>query len=323
MSLPLPKMYEPSRVSEIHLERAALAVEAGEAFARAHGVRPARADKVRVALFGIDVQIGFCTPGASLFVPGAVEDNQRAIEFLYRHLDRISALFFSMDTHTIFQIFHPMWWVDDEGRHPAPFTAITHDDVRLSRWRAVAHADESLEYTRKLEATGKYVLTIWPYHALLGGTSNALVPSVMEAAIFHGAARENPPVFETKGTHPLSENYSVLAPEVTELHGQSVGRFNEALFARLVEFDRVYVFGQAKSHCVLATLRDLAVHLRAIDPSLLGKIWILRDAMSPVPAPPLDPLPPGLDFPRLADEGLSELAAAGMHVVTTQDGLEV
>jgi len=33
----------------------------------------------RIAAFGIDAQIGFCIPGASLFVPGAVEDTQRTV----------------------------------------------------------------------------------------------------------------------------------------------------------------------------------------------------------------------------------------------------
>ena len=42
--------------------------------------------------------------------------------------------------------------------------------------------------------------------------------------------------------------------------------------------------------------------------------------MSPVPPPPLDPLPPRLDFPRIADEAIEELAqGAGMNIVKTTD----
>jgi hypothetical protein len=41
--------------------------------------------------------------------------------------------------------------------------------------------------------------------------------------------------------------------------------------------------------------------------------------MSPVPPPPLDPLPPALDFPRVADEALRTFAAAGMRIVRTTD----
>jgi len=44
--------------------------------------------------------------------------------------------------------------------------------------------------------------------------------------------------------------------------------------------------------------------------------------MSPMPAPPLEPLPPALDFPRVADAALQDLHAAGMRVVRTTDALE-
>ena len=100
-----------------------------------------------------------------------------------------------------------------------------------------------------------------------------------------------------------------------------MGAFDEALFQELMTFDRIYVFGQASSHCVLATLRDLADRIEATRPDRMGSVHVLVDAMSPVPAPPLDPLPPGLDFPRLADEGLAALAARGMRLVKTTDYL--
>ena len=85
----------------------------------------------------------------------------------------------------------------------------------------------------------------------------------------------------------MTENYSVLSPEVTELGGKSVGTFNAAFFKMLMEFDRVYVFGQAKSHCVLSTLRDMREHIAKTDRGLAKKIYILEDAMSPVPPPPI------------------------------------
>jgi nicotinamidase-related amidase len=128
-------------------------------------------------------------------------------------------------------------------------------------------------------------------------------------------------VFELKGRSPVTENYSVLAPEVRRLRGREVGVFNSALFERLMSHDRVYVFGQAKSHCVLFTLRDLLRECRERDPRLLDRIWILEDAMSPVTPPPLDPLPEALDFPRVAARAMEELAAAGMHVVRTDDAV--
>ncbi|NMO23123.1 nicotinamidase [Pyxidicoccus fallax] len=322
MPLPMPRFHEDARAGQLQLERGAEVAEEARRYAVEHRIRPAREDKVRIAAFGIDVQVAFCTPGASLFVPGAVEDTQRTLRFLYSHLDRITELVFSLDTHRAFQIFHPAWWRDAEGRPPAPMSVITAADVRAGRWRATRFPEESLAYCERLEASGRYVLTIWPYHALLGGLSHALVPAVYEASLFHALVRDTPTHFELKGEHPLTENYSVLSPEVTEVKGQKVGEFNTRLFDHLMSFDRVYVFGQAKSHCVLSTLRDLRQHIERTDPSKMGRVFILEDAMSPVPAPPLDPLPPALDFPRVADAALRDFQAAGMRVVRTTDALE-
>ena len=314
-----PSFYEREKVGEIWIERAGLIADAADEWRTRHAVTPSTDDRFRVAAFGIDCQVGFCTPGASLFVPGAVEDTQRTAEWLYANLGAITTLVFSMDTHRVFQIFHPSWWTDPSGRHPAPFTVISHDDVRDGRWTPRAQRDLALEYTKKLAASGRYVLTIWPYHTLLGGISHALVPALMEAAIFHATVRGEPTRFESKGTHELTESYSVMAPEVRELGGKGVGAFNAPLFDALMAHDRVYVFGQAKSHCVLSTLLDLRRHIEASDRSQLGKIWILEDAMSPVSPPPVHPLPPELDFPKVAARAIDELRAAGMHVCKTSD----
>ncbi len=324
MSLALPSFYDPDAVGSVYIERAAVvAAEAVEARGRL-GLRPAAEDRVRVAAFGIDCQVGFCVPGASLFVPGAVEDSARALSWIYGNLDRITSLIFSLDTHAVHQIFHPAFWVDAEGRHPAPLTTISAQDVRGGRFKPVeASVEVCLEYCQRLEDSGRYVLTIWPWHTLLGGVSHALVPAMMEASIYHGVARRQPTRFELKGAHPLTENYSVLSPEVTELGGQRVGAFNEGLFEALMSHDRVYVFGQASSHCVLSTLRDLHDRILSTDPALVDRVYVLQDAMSPVPAPPLDPLPPSLDFPALAARGLEALAEAGFHLVKTTDPLDL
>lgn len=317
MSSHLPAFYDPQHNDRLFIER----VDVVSAAAKTRSSSPAANDRERICAFGIDCQVAFCTPGASLFVPGAVDDTTRTLDFLYRNLDRLTNLVFSLDTHNAFQVFHPAWWVDASGNHPAPMTSISHDDVVAGRWIPRGDREAALDYTQQLEKDGRYVLTIWPFHGLLGGLSHALVPSLMEYALFHGLVRGTPTRFEQKGTHPLTENYSVLSPEVKRINGVDVGAFNDALFDHLMSFDRIYVFGQAKSHCVPSTLRDLQLRLQERDPSALKKIFILEDCMSPVPAPPLSPLPPGLDFPRLADAAIESFRAAGMNVVRSTDPL--
>lgn len=313
--LSLPRYYSPNDAGALRVERAGTVA----AEARALGLEPAARDRERVAVFGIDAQIAFCHPEGSLFVPGAVEDTRRALEFFYPRLDRITTLVMSLDTHAVHQVFHPSYWRDAKGAPPAPFTPITRAAVERGEWTPARDREACIEYVARLEERGKYVLTIRPYHALLGGVSHALVPAVMEMCILHALARDTPTVFVTKGREPLTENYSVLSPEVTELAGRRVGAFDDALFDTLMQHDRVFVFGQAKSHCVLSTLLDLRARIEREGRDLAKKLVILADAMSPVPPPPISPLPDALNFPVVAARALEEFAAFGMTVTTTRE----
>lgn len=323
MSLPKPSFYRPKQVRELYVERASKVAEEAESFREKHQISSASRDSVRIAAFGIDCQVGFCHPSASLFVPGAAEDTLRTINWLYTNLDKITELFFSLDTHRVYQIFHAAWWVDSEGNPPPPLTQISYEDVLSERWKPRFRHKLSREYCRLLEERGRYQLTIWPYHTLLGGLSHALVPALMEAAMFHSLVRKTQTNFEMKGQSLLTENYSVLSPEVEQINSRKVGRFNQMFFNKLMSYDRIYVFGQAKSHCVLSTLQDMLEQIKVIDKKLLKKVWILEDAMSPVPAPPLDPLPAALDFPRIADEAIERFRSEGMTVVSTKQRVKI
>jgi nicotinamidase-related amidase len=156
---------------------------------------------------------------------------------------------------------------------------------------------------------------------MLGAIDHALVPPLFEAALYHALVRDAPTRLESKGYHPLTENYSVLEPEVKALGELSVGKFNQALFELLDSHDRIYVFGEAASHCVLATLESLRRELQGRGPASVSKLYVLEDCTSPVPAVtdaggvPLD----GLDFPRIARSALEDLAAAGVNVVKSTD----
>src|SRR5712691_8783781 len=154
----LPRFYDRVAVGTLYLERASLVTDAANEARARQRIPEARDDHERIGAFGIDCQLAFCLPGASLFVPGAVEDTVRAIEWLYSHLARIPTLVLSLDPHSVHQSVHPAAWVDDRGAHPAPFTLITTDDVRHGRWRPVLRppafpdfADAALDYCEQLE----------------------------------------------------------------------------------------------------------------------------------------------------------------------------
>ncbi|HLN58655.1 MAG TPA: isochorismatase [Thermoanaerobaculia bacterium] len=332
--LPLPAHFEPARVGEVwrvpYQERARQAEE----WAVRRAIRPASEDGFRIALLAVDVQNTFCIPGFELYVGGrsgmgAIDDNRRLCEFLYRNLEAVTEIALTLDTHEAIQIFHSVFLTDPEGRHPEPLTRVSPEDIARGRWRVSSTAAGALglaaeegerylrHYTRTLAEHGKYELTIWPYHAMLGGIGHALVSAVEEAVFFHTVARGRRPDFEVKGRNPLTEHYSVFGPEVREgPGGELIDRKNEGLLRRLADFDAVVIAGQAKSHCVAWTIDDLLVEVRAIDERLVRKVYLLEDCTSPVVVPGI------IDYTEEADAAFRRFADAGMHVVRSTDPIE-
>ena len=231
-----------------------------------------------------------------------------------------------MDTHQAFQIFHSIFLVNERGEHPQPFTLITREEIANGTWRfnpEVAHSlgiSEDygqrylLHYTQTLKAGGKYDLTVWPYHAMLGGAGHALVPAVEEAIFFHSIARYSQPDFQVKGENPLTENYSVLRPEVLDdAVGTQIATKNTGFIKKLLDFDVVIVTGQAKSHCVAWTIEDLLSEILAADRKLAEKVYLLEDCSSPVVVPGV------VDYTEQADAAFRKFAEAGMHLARSTD----
>jgi nicotinamidase-related amidase len=174
-----------------------------------------------------------------------------------------------------------------------------------------------MHYTDTLKKTGKYDLTIWPYHAMLGGIGHALVSAVEEAIFFHGMARFSQPDFHVKGDNPFTEHYSVIGPEVLEgPAGEPIARKSDKFFKKLEQFDAVLIAGQAKSHCVAWTIADLLQQVLAKDRSLVEKAYLLEDCTSPVVIPGV------IDYSDQADDAFRRFADAGMHVVRSTDPID-
>jgi nicotinamidase-related amidase len=328
--LPVPSHFDPSRVGEVWRVPYEDRAREAPAWARMHGVGAAAEDAFRLCLLAVDVQNTFCIPDFELFVAGrsgtgAVDDNRRLCDFVYRNLGTITQIFPSLDTHHAMQVFHAIWLVDEHGDHPAPYTLVSAHDVESGRWRmntAVAQAlgidpgyaqRHLAHYTRRLAEGGKYDLTVWPYHAMLGGIGHALVSALEEAVFFHGIARHSPPDFQVKGDNPLTEHYSMLGPEVTEgPDGDRLGERNAQLVDKLLTFDAVVVAGQAKSHCMAWTLADLLEDERAGE-QLAERTYLLEDCTSPVVVSGV------VDYTDEADAAFERYAAAGMHVVRSTE----
>lgn len=332
--LPLPPFFDPDRVGEVwripYNERA----DQAEEWAKAHGVTPASSDVARICLVGVDVQNTFCIPEFELFVrgrsgTGAVDDTRRLCEFIYRNLSSITQIVPTMDTHQAIQIFHPIYLVNDEGEHPAAYSIVTAADIEAGLWRFNPTVAASLDlepeegeryllhYARTLEKGGKYGLTVWPYHSMLGGIGHALVSAFEEAVFFHDVARATQADFQVKGNNPLTEHYSAIGPEVTEgPDGVTIAVRNTTLVEKLTTYDAVVIAGQAKSHCVAWTIDDLLADLRERNGSLARRVYLLEDCTSPVVVPGV------IDYTDEADAAFQRFADAGMHVVSSSEPME-
>ncbi len=333
-NLPLPPHYEPSAVERIfrvpYEQRAAEA----ERWASQHGLRPAGEDKFRVALIAVDVQNTFCLPEFELYVGGrsgrgAVDDNRRLVEFVYRNLGVITQIYPTMDTHQAAQIFHALFLVNEQGEHPAPMTVVTAKDIENGVWRFNVDLAPSLgldtkyaqahlrHYTRTLAETGRYDLTVWPYHAMLGSIGHALVPAFEEAMFFHGVARRSQPSFQVKGNETLTEHYSAFGPEVlTGPDGAPIGEPNTQLIHDLARYDAVIVAGEAKSHCVAWSIQHLLDGFVGINPKLVHNVYLLEDCTSPVVVPGV------VDYSDAADAAFARFAQAGAHLVKASEPIE-
>ncbi|MBD2194577.1 MULTISPECIES: isochorismatase [Calothrix] len=334
--LPIPPQFHPDTVGSVwRVPYQEIAAQA-EAWAKQYNIQPSSSDKTRICLLLIDVQNTFCIPEFELFVGGksgngAVEDNQRLCEFIYRHLGVITTITPTLDTHTAMQIFHPIFWINQAGEHPIPAaTNITLSDIEKGIWQvnpvvanSITQGDYQLlekhayHYVKQLSQDGKYPLTVWPYHSMLGGIGHALVSAVEAAIFFHCIARQSQTQFEIKGDNPLTENYSVLRPEVLIDFAQNpLAQKNTRLIQQLLNFDAVIIGGQAKSHCVAWTIDDLLTEIQQIDANLAKKVYLLEDCTSPVVVPGV------VDYTEQADAAFSRFAAAGMHVVKSTDVMQ-
>jgi nicotinamidase-related amidase len=314
--------------------------DAAPEWRRDHDVRPSAADEVKVHLLLIDVQKDFCFPEGTLYVggrtgTGAIDDSRRIAEFIYRNLDRITDVTTTMDTHFAYQIFSPAFWVDDSGENPAPHTVVTLEDVMKGRMRPNPMVAKWLcrgnyswltkqvqHYCRELEKAGKYQLYLWPPHCVLGSAGHSLVGVIHEARMTHSLVRGAQSWVEVKGGNPLTENYSVLRPEVLTRHdGGPLAQRNTQFLERLLAADALVIAGQAASHCVKSSIDDLLDEIVSSDPGLARKVYVMTDCMSSVAVPDGNG---GFvaDFTEEADKAQQRFADAGMHLVRSTDPIE-
>lgn len=245
----------------------------------------------------IDPQNSFCDPNGELYVTNADQDMRRLARFIRDHQDSFSRITVTLDSHNRMHIAHPVWWKDQNGNHPAHFTVITADDLRHGRYTTADPRDHdwSLRY---LEKTVPHV--IWPMHCL-AGTWGHQVFEPLNTSLSDWADKHTDLEFIFKGSSRFTEHFSAIRPSV-EVPDDPSTQTNRMLVKTLGQADRILVAGEASSHCVAETVKDLIND----DPALVKKLVLLKDCMSPVAG-----------FEDLADQFFKTMADQGMDIRDT------
>jgi nicotinamidase/pyrazinamidase len=253
----------------------------------------------------IDPQIDFCAPRrGALYVGGAEQDMRRLARMIERIAARLDSIHVTLDTHHFVDIAHPIFWQDEAGHHPAPFTILTASEVASGRWTTTRPSmwERALAYVQALERGGRYALCIWPPHCLIGSEGHAVQPELF-AALQSWEQRFALVDYIPKGSNIYTEHYSAIQAEVPDPDDPST-QINRPLIETLLAADTVLIAGEAGSHCVANTVRDIAQQFG--DDRRLSKLILLTDTISPVTG-----------FETLQRDFLTEMSARGVKLSTS------
>jgi len=262
-----------------------------------------------IQLLVIDPQNDFCDPSGSLSVVGANKDMERLSTMIERLAGKLSDIHVTLDSHRKVDISHPMWWRSSAGAHPDPFSVITVEEVRNGRWTTTLPSARarSLQYLEELERRGRYPHVVWPEHCLIGDEGHNVFPVISNAVHEWESRRFAMADYVTKGSNPWTEHFSAVQSEVPDPTDPST-QLNTGLIQTLQEADIVLLAGEALSHCLANTVRDIADCFS--DPSTISKLVLLTDASSSVTG-----------FEQYGDDFVAEMSRRGMKKMKTTDFL--
>jgi len=270
---------------------------------------------MRVDLLIIDMQKDFCDKNGALYVPGADKDVDRLSKMIDKFGSGLHSIHATLDSHHYVDVAHPIFLMDKKGNHPAPFTVITEEDVMAGVWKTTERAyqnrksmeargidrDGFEEYVSALKANGRYPLMVWPPHCLIGhGGSNFADP--LAGSLLKWESSFNMVNCVTKGSNIFTEHYSAVQADVPDPSDPST-LLNTQLIETLDEADVVLLAGEALSHCLANTGRDIADNF---GEDSMKKIVILEDATSSVDG-----------CSNMGEDFMNEMINRGMKVDTT------
>ena len=254
---------------------------------------------MKTCLFIIDMQNDFCRPYSNLYIPDAEIDAGRIARLIASCAKDIDGIILAQDIHQVMNITHTVFWTDLGGRHPKPGTPIKAEEVEKGEWIPFTEKERVLNYLRHFEKETKEFHVVWLEHCIVGSEGAAVVSRVMRE-VRAWAARGHFIHIVEKGAYPFAEQYGAFRAEVIVEDAPSTW-FNLPLLQELNTYDSIWMAGEARTHCVAATIRQL------LDfPAIMQKIVILKDCMSDVPG----------NYPQ-AEAVFQKARAMGAHFTTS------
>lgn len=222
---------------------------------------------------------------------------------------KLNDIHVTLDSHHQIHIAHPLFWKDSKGNHPDPFTLISVADVEHGKWTTTSPGlyRRGLDYVKSLEKNGRYVLCIWPPHCLIGTPGHNIVQPLLDALLKWES--DNFAIVDkvTKGSNVYTEHYSAVRADVPQPNDPTT-QLNTNLIRTLEEADTIVFAGEAATHCVLNTMRDIFDNFS--DRSAIKKCVLLKDAMSCIPG-----------FEKNFTTFVSDMEKEGMKISTTKEFL--
>jgi nicotinamidase-related amidase len=242
----------------------------------------------------------------ALPVPGSWEDSLRLAKFIDKFGASINQIKVTLDTHQQYDIAHPLFWVDKKGNKPNPFTPISNKEIKDGVWRPVdeSNLDYVLKYTETLESEGLYSLFIWPPHCLVGTDGYKVIQPIMNELMNWEKRYVGRVSYVSKGHNPFTEHYGGFKAEVP-MDSDPTTLLNLRLIKAIESSDLVFLSGQALSHCVASTVRQLVENFGDEN---IKKLVLLVDTSSSVPS-----------FEQHGEDFINEMKAKGMIIAKTTD----
>lgn len=259
----------------------------------------------------------------ALVVAGAHDDMKRVAAMIDRLSGKLDDIHVTLDSHQTLGIERPGWFKNaKDGSDTPPFTLLGLDSKnRIVRLDPASMSPTDVEYTtvkpslyeparkylRALAAGGRYPHCIWTTHCVVGTWGWSVVPEVSAALCRWEQSQFARVDYVVKGNNPNTEHFSAVKAEVPDPDDPST-HVNTGLMETLEKADLIPFTGEALSHCVANTGRDIAALFS--DPKYVQKIVLLTDASSNVG---------GFEF--LGNKFVQDMTKLGMQISTTVDFL--